>query len=200
VISFLFKSSSLHIMAVSCLLLISTAVGCGVTVPANPNIAFMGDSITAYWSLPSTNLGVPGQHSSAMLSRFSSQVLSHNFRAVVILAGSNDIRGLNVPIESVVNDTVNNIRQMAILAEQSHILVVLCAIPPIWLGTQDISFRVEPLNLAIKELAQARGYRFVDYFTPMQGHRGYFRDGLHPNEEGYAVMERALYAVIPSSY
>jgi len=36
----------------------------------------------------------------------------------------------------------------------------------------------------------------VDYFTPLSGHPEFFKDGIHPNAMGYAVMEDALSQVV----
>jgi len=178
------------------LLLVCTVTGCGGAFHANSNIAFMGDSITNYWSLPATNFGVPGNTTTNMLDRFSGEVLGHGYKAVVILGGSNDIRNVNTSVDEEVATVVANLQAMAEDARKDNFVVVLCDLPPI--ANDDA--RVVPLNAAITSLAKANKYRLVDYYTPMAGHPEYFKDGLHPNDSGYAVMAAALSEVLPLDY
>jgi lysophospholipase L1-like esterase len=163
---------------------------------ANPNIAFMGDSITAFWPLPKSNFGIPGNTTAQMLARFPGDVPGHEYRVVVILGGTNDIRNTSYSIQSEIDTAVSDIGQMAAIAEKGNILVVLCKIPPI--ANQDP--RVVPFNAAIEEYAQKHNYKLVDYYAPMAGHPEYFTDGIHPNVEGYSVMQTALTQVIPLDY
>lgn len=175
--------------------LLCILTGCSV-FHCNSNIAFLGDSITYYWSLPGTNFGVPGDTTAQMLERFPDQVLGHSYKAVVILGGSNDIRNKAIPVAEEVAAVVNNLKVMAADAEKEHLVVVLCDIPPI----VDDDTRVMPLNAAIISLANANNYRLADFYTPMAGHPEYFKDGLHPNGEGYAVMQKALSEVLSLNY
>ena len=170
--------------------------GCGDYPRANANIAFMGDSITALWWLPRTNLGVYGNTTTQMLARFPGQISGHSYKAVVILAGTNDVRIISTPIQQVVNTATGNIEKMAALAEANKLDVVLCMIPPI----QGLDSRVQALDTAITALAQQHQYKVVDYYTPMVGHPEYFHDGEHPNDRGYFVMESALTPVMPLNY
>ena len=170
--------------------------GCSRYPSADTNIAFMGDSITAHWSLPRSNFGVGGNVTDQMLARFSDEVLGHSYKAVVILGGTNDIHRGNGPISPIVSTAISNLGEMASMAEQDKLLVILCTIPPIPYEED----QVQTLNLAIIKLAHDHNYRLVDYFTPMAGHPEYFLDGIHPNTEGYLVMEKALAAVLPLNY
>jgi lysophospholipase L1-like esterase len=80
------------------------ACGSGVTIsPAavaaegifdsqmNSSTVLIGDSITAHWSLPLHNDGVPGQDTAGILAGFQNNVLQHGYKRVVILGGTNDI-------------------------------------------------------------------------------------------------------------
>jgi len=168
--------------------------GCASISPrANANLAFMGDSITAGWWLPRTNFGVPGNTTAQMLARYPDEVLSKDYKAVILLGGTNDVRGFRTAPEARVTTALSNIAEMAKLAEDKGLIVVLCTIPPI------IGEDVDSLNAGIIALAGSKNYLLVDYFTPMVGHPEYFLDGLHPNAEGYAVMETALTRVISIS-
>jgi lysophospholipase L1-like esterase len=170
--------------------------GCGSIPQANSNIAFMGDSITAFWWLPRTNLGIPGNTTAQMLARFPEQVPGHSYRAVLILGGTNDIRTGVLSTPQTVAKVIGNLEQMAQLAEQGNAEVVLCAIPPI----RGETARVLELNAAIQSLASEHSYKYVDFYTPMADHPEYFRDGLHPNVQGYFVMQAALTRVLPLDY
>ena len=158
----------------------------------------MGDSITYYWGIPGSNFGVPGNTTAQMLDRFPAQVLAGHYKALVLLGGTNDIRNAGVPVETAVNGVIADLETMAQQAENAGMLVVLCAIPPIQISSD--TPRVESLNAAIQTLAASRNYRFVDFYTPMAGHPEYFRDTLHPNEEGYLVMTVALEKAIKIDY
>ena len=57
------------------------------------------------------------------------------------------------------------------------------------------------LNGMIRAYADAEGIPYVDYHTPMAAADGsmnadYTKDGVHPTEAGYAVMERILPPVV----
>jgi lysophospholipase L1-like esterase len=149
----------------------------------------MGDSITQGWPLPDHNEGIYGQTTAQMLARFNTDVIGHGYKRVVILGGTNDV---NIPQVNISDVTVN-LDAMATMAEASGIEVVLCRLPPIGLSDNE---RLTSVNQEITSLAQSRGLPLVDYFTPLSGHPEFFKDGVHPNALGYAVMEDALSEVV----
>lgn len=173
-----------------------TLTSCGGNFHVNKNIVFIGDSIIYYWGLPATNRGVPGDTTTEIAARFPSEVLNQSYKAVVILGGSNDIRNPNLSVKEETAVVVGNLQTMASEAAADKLVVILCEIPPIT-GQDD---RVIALNAAIVTLAATHKYKYVDFHTPMEGHPEYFKDGLHPNDEGYAVMETALTRVLPLDY
>ena len=71
--------------------------------PGEDRVVFFGDSITDNWSKPEyggffpgrpfVNRGIGGQTTAQMLLRFRADVLELSPRAVVILAGTNDVTG-----------------------------------------------------------------------------------------------------------
>ena len=88
-----------------------------------PAVVFMGNSITDGWDnahpefFTDNNFacrGIGGQVTSQMLCRFRADVIALRPKAVVILAGTNDIAGNNGPIEC--EHIVENIVSMAELA------------------------------------------------------------------------------------
>src|SRR5258708_2269729 len=74
---------------------------------AESRVVFMGDSITDAWGRrygkffpgkPYVNRGISGQTTPQMLLRFRADVLALDPKAVVILAGTNDIAGNTGPM------------------------------------------------------------------------------------------------------
>jgi len=174
------------------LCLAGLAFGAGLTACSkmiNPlnDVAFMGDSITQFWSLPVVNLGVAGNTTAQMLARFQAEVVGHGYRAVVILGGINDIER-----QTPANEVFANIVQMAQIARNAQMDVVLCELTPDFRHNSSDEPEVLQVNAMIAQLASAQHYTLVDYYDAMAGHPEYFKDQLHPNDAGYAVMEQIL--------
>ena len=102
-----------------------------------PAVVFMGNSITDGWDnahpefFTDNNFacrGIGGQVTSQMLCRFRADVIALRPKAVVILAGTNDIAGNNGPIEC--GHIVENIVSMAELALAAGIRPILCSVLP----------------------------------------------------------------------
>ena len=156
---------------------------------------FMGDSITAGWAVPGRNLGVPGNTTAQMAQRFPVEVPGHGYKTFVVLGGANDVLQ-GVPIA----ETVSNLAAMAKTARQAGMAVVVCELTP----NYEKGFRnaegLSELNSGILELAANEHYFVADFYDPMAGHPEYFRDGLHPNAAGYAVMNEALIPVLARAH
>ena len=92
-------------------------------------VVFFGDSITDIWKLdesfpgkPYVNRGIGGQTTSQMLVRFRQDVINLQPKAVVILAGTNDIAGNTGPIS---NENIEaNYASLAELARAHGIKVI----------------------------------------------------------------------------
>jgi len=192
---------------------------------AEDRVVFMGDSITEGWSAaaaggffpgrPYVNRGISGQTTPQMLVRFRPDVIALLPKAVVILAGTNDIAGnTGVAPLSAVED---NLASMAELARLHGIRVVLCSVLPV--DDDDHDGQGQPLNRTrcrppaqIAELnrwqrryAEEHGHTYLDYASAMADDKGMLKadlsdDGLHPNAKGYAVMaplaEKAVAAAL----
>ena len=101
------------------------------------NTVFMGDSITEGWSAyfpeffqenPFINRGIGGQTTPQMLVRFRQDVIAHQPKVVVILAGTNDIAG-NTPFIDLAT-VAGNIFSMAEIAKCNGIKVIICSVLP----------------------------------------------------------------------
>jgi lysophospholipase L1-like esterase len=183
------------------------------SAPGERRVVFFGDSITDNWSKagyggffpgrPYVNRGIGGQTTSQMLVRFRPDVIALKPRAVVILAGTNDVAGNSGPTTNEVIE--DNLASMAELAKAHGIAVVLASLLPVsddkrdQIGqalarTQDRPVaRLKAINAWMAEYAKANGHVYLDYWSATADARGLFKpdlnnDGLHPNATGYAVM------------
>jgi lysophospholipase L1-like esterase len=169
------------------------------------SVVFMGNSITQGWismrpeffsKNQFINRGIGGQTTPQMLLRFRQDVIDLNPKAVVILAGINDIAENTGPIS--IADIAKNLESMVQLSLANEIIPVLCSVLPSnsfpWRPRITPTESVIELNGLIQNMASHYGVPYVDYYAPMvddqQGLKsewGY--DPVHPNEEGYKVME-----------
>ncbi|MGH9938897.1 MAG: SGNH/GDSL hydrolase family protein [Blastocatellia bacterium] len=167
-------------------------------------VVFMGDSITDGWKLdeyfpdkPYINRGVSGQTTPQILIRFRPDVIALKPRAVLILAGTNDIAGNTGPMTlEMIED---NYASMSDLAKANGIKVIFASVLPIHdYGKTKMSERRSPeqilkLNEWLKGYCKANGHIYLDYFSKMVDDKGMLKaelanDGLHPNAEGYKMM------------
>ncbi len=171
-------------------------------------IVFMGNSITEGWSnirpeffkgKPYINRGISGQTTPQMLLRFRQDVIDLNPLAVVILAGINDIAGNTGP--STIKMIFNNIVSMVELAESNDIKIVLCSVLPAldfpWSPGKEPAEKVIALNKLLRDYARQKSITYLDYFTAMANESNGLKeelgdDGIHPNVQGYKVMEPLL--------
>jgi len=168
-------------------------------------VVFMGNSITEGWVNASPEFfsdnnyigrGISGQTSPQMLIRFMPDVVDLHPKAVVILAGTNDIAG-NTGFSSVKMIT-DNIKAMAQLAVANDIKVILCSVLPVFdypwrKGLKPVD-KIEETNQWLKEYALENGHVYLDYFSEMADEKKglkkeFSEDGVHPNHKGYSVME-----------
>lgn len=171
-------------------------------------IVFMGDSITEFWKARSDffsenrnyiNKGISGQTTSQMLPRFQQDVIDLKPTKVVILAGINDIAENTgfISIEEILENCITMIE----LALKHKIKVVLCSVLPAntfsWRPDLYPADKVIKLNQIIQKYALQKDIPFVDYYSEMVDtnkglNKRYSEDGVHPNTEGYKVMETIL--------
>jgi lysophospholipase L1-like esterase len=182
-----------------------------VIASGRPDIVFMGDSITEGWRLIDPTMfndkiidrGISGQTSPQMLVRFMQDVVSLRPRAVHILAGTNDVAGNTGP--NAPDDYKNNIRAMAALAKANGIAVILGSILPanhfIWRPDLKPAPQIVALNTWLRDFAAENHLGYVDYYSALVDGQGGLRsaltpDGVHPNQDGYAVMRPLAQAAI----
>jgi lysophospholipase L1-like esterase len=113
------------------------------TVPApargEARVVFMGDSITDGWQQPRyggffpgkpyVDRGISGQTTPQMLVRFRRDVIDLQPKAVVILAGTNDIAGNTGPMTN--EEIQGNLASMSDMAHAHNIKVVFASVTPV---------------------------------------------------------------------
>lgn len=183
------------------------------SVPAG-TVVFAGNSITDAWPRHSpeffqennfTGRGISGQTSQGLLLRFRQDVIDLKPAAVVINIGTNDIAQNNGPFSPQL--TFDCIKSMAELADYHGIKVIITSVLPVreygWRReVKDVPAKIDALNVDLKAYAASKGFAYIDYNTPMREPDGgmkaaYSGDGVHPNKEGYAVMEAEALRVVP---
>ena len=184
--------------------------------PGENRVVFFGDSITDGWHLneyfpdrPYVNRGISGQTTAQMLVRFREDVIDLQPKAVIILAGTNDIAGNTGPMS--IEEIEANYTTIAELARLHNIKVIYSSVLPVHQYTERASdmFTQRPpekilaLNRWLKDYSSdaTHGCTYLDYFSAMVDDKGYMKkeladDGLHPNPAGYKVMAPLAEAAI----
>jgi lysophospholipase L1-like esterase len=186
-------------------------------------VVFMGDSITDAWQQPRfggffpgkpyVDRGISGQTTPQMLLRFRRDVIDLKPRAVVILAGTNDIAGNTGTMSD--EDIQGNLASMSQLAHANNIKVIFSSVTPVSAyhtanpravpqTTARPMARIQALNDWMKKYAAANGDTYLDYFSAMVDASGLMRaelteDDLHPNAKGYAIMGPLAEAAIAAA-
>ena len=173
--------------------------------PGEDRVVFMGDSITDGWGRkygkffpgkPYINRGISGQTTPQMLIRFRPDVIALRPKAVVILAGTNDIAGNTGP--TTLEAIEDNLASMSELARANGIRVVLASLLPVcdYIRAQTPrrpTEKILALNAWMKDYAAKNGFIYLDYYSATLDDNKMLKqeltyDGLHPNDTGYEVM------------
>ena len=174
-------------------------------------VVFMGDSITDMWPQPRfgeffpgknyVGRGISAQTTPQMLIRMRPDVVALKPKAVVILAGTNDIAGNTGPMTD--EEIEGNLASMAEIATANNIKVVFTSILPtssyhvapngVPQTTQRPLARIQAINSWMKKYAAEHKQVYVDYYAAMIDAQGMLRaelsgDDLHPNKAGYDIM------------
>jgi lysophospholipase L1-like esterase len=169
-------------------------------------VVFYGDSITDGWGRrpgtgqffpgkPYVNRGISGQTTPQMLIRFRQDVVALHPEAVLILAGTNDIAGNTGP--STLAMIEDNFTSMTEIAQANHIHVIIASITPAadypWHKGVEPAAKIREVNTWLKDFCEKHKATYLDYWTALADENGGMKpgtsfDGVHPNEQGYAIM------------
>ena len=174
-----------------------------------PEVVFMGNSITENWAyfhpefFSSHNYlgrGIGGQTSAHMLVRFQSDVIALHPKAVVIMAGTNDVAHNDFWVEP--EQVVNNVISMCALARANGIIPIISSITPctsfVWRPEiENAAQTIVNINKNLKAYADANNIVYVDYHTAMADEnmglpKTLSDDGCHPNPDTYYLMEEMV--------
>ena len=182
------------------------------SLTTRPDVVFMGNSITDCWvdTVPAffaennfVGRGISGQVSSQMLVRFQEDVINLHPKVVVICCGTNDIAQNNGPIS--LEHILHNIKSMCQLARANKIKPVVCSTLPAkgfkWRPEMKPANDILQLNEMIKAYAKENKIPYVDYHSALKDEENglpkkYSKDGVHPNAQGYAVMESVILPIL----
>ena len=182
------------------------------SLATRPTVVFLGNSITDCWvdTVPAffadnnfVGRGISGQVSSQMLVRFQEDVINLHPKVVVICCGTNDIALNNGYIAH--EHILQNIQSMCELARFHRIKPIVCSVLPAkafkWRPELKPANDIIRLNEMIKSYAQANKIPYVDYHSALVDAEGglpleYSIDGVHPNANGYAVMEAVIMPIL----
>jgi acyl-CoA thioesterase I len=167
--------------------------------PVGPTIVFLGDSITSGHRLSAdvafphrlgqalgvsvVNAGISGDTTEGGLSRLDRDVLAHHPRLVVVALGLNDAFG-RWPRER----TVANLRTITrrIRAQGVDVILVHLTVPEL---------AGDGHRRHLREIAREEGATLVeDLLDGVVPGRTY--DGLHPDEQGHALLAERLLPVL----
>jgi lysophospholipase L1-like esterase len=174
-------------------------------------VVFLGDSITEAWQLneyfqgkPYLNRGISGQTTGGMLDRMKTDVIDLKPKAMVVLAGTNDLAFL-ISVDVI----KNHLAMIGNLARANGIKVIYASILPVSdyakNGLAQTPRRpprkILEINNWLKEQCEATDVTYLDFFSALADDRGLLRadlsnDGLHVNAAGYKVMAPLAEAAI----
>ena len=180
---------------------------------AFPEVVFMGNSITENWAYYHPDFfrdhnfcgrGIGGQTSAQMLVRFTSDVIELHPKAVVIMAGTNDVAHNDYWVDP--DGVVDNVAAMCNLARANDIVPIISSIPPCagfkWRPEiENAAQTIVEINEHLREYADANGIVYVDYHSALADDYNAFPkklsdDGCHPNPDTYFVMEELVLKAI----
>lgn len=178
----------------------------------DPRAVFIGNSIVEGWARAQPEFfnnnnfigrGIGGQTTPQMLLRFIPDVVKLNPKAVVILAGTNDIAENSIYFSAEI--ITNNIQAMAQIALANNIEVILASILPVskypWSPNFKPGEKIVEINSFIKNFTDTNDLTYLNLFSALKNEKNglpkqYSDDGVHPNLAGYRVMAAITQKVI----
>jgi lysophospholipase L1-like esterase len=172
-----------------------------------PDMVMIGDSLTEIWAHAMPDLfdgrvlgrGIAGQTSAQILLRFYADVVALRPARVHLLCGTNDIAGNTGP--TLPEDYQRNIMAMADLAAANGVEMLVASLTPatsiFWSPNAQPRVWIPHLNRWLRDFADKRGLRFIDYHPVLADEHGglreaYSADGVHVTRAAYRAMREVL--------
>ena len=142
------------------------------------------DVLSSLLGRPIVNVGVPGEVSSAGLTRLPAMLERYHPTLVILCHGGNDfLRRLDQ------DDTRSNLKAMITMIRSHGADVVLVGVPRLGFGLELPNFYVSIAQEAGIPLEKA-------VLLKLLGDNNMKSDAIHPNATGYRLMAEAIYSVI----
>jgi len=179
-------------------------------------VACVGDSITGgteypadLWMLLASanytvgNFGVGG--STAALDSWNPYINNSAFQEakefqpniVIIMLGTNDANPLIRPNNgSFVNDYVKLVEEFQVLSSKPNIYLVKP--PPIFCNgtTPSAEYFRDNVIPTIEQVANQTNLPIIDVYSALANYSEFFRDGVHPDEQGAILIANEIYKAI----
>jgi lysophospholipase L1-like esterase len=172
--------------------------------------AYSGEDLYSKYYTLTYNLGIPGDTSSGLFARFENELIPRfnpDEEMIILFAiGINDSRFYisENKHQTEMEDFKQNIWDMWEIARQYTLDVAFIGLTPVdeartnplyW--EPDAVYKneyIEQYNSAIREFCLTREVPFIDLFDAMKELNvpSLMEDGIHPNEEGYKVIEEII--------
>jgi acyl-CoA thioesterase-1 len=218
------KNKKLMLLTITLAILIATS-GIAAFYMSNLNknhsadkvrVACVGDSITGGTEYPADlwrllgganytvgNFGVGG--STAALDSWNPYINSSAFQEakefqpniVIIMLGTNDANPLIRPNNgSFVNDYVKLVEEFQALSSKPYIYLVKP--PPIFSNgtTPSAEYFRDNVIPTIEQVANLTNLPIIDVYSALANYSEFFRDGVHPDEQGAILIANEIYKAI----
>lgn len=170
------------------------------------NIVFLGDSIMDWYpieeifgDLPIVKSGIAGYETDDILSRMDEMVYRYNPTKVFLLIGTNDLKRDEDKTKETANkiiEILNNIktkRPMTKLYYQS----IYPVNRNLSAAEERFNDEIQEVNKILKEYCSKNNVTYIDMYDELADNKGNFKDtltkdGLHPNDLGYARISQVL--------
>jgi len=183
----------------------SLAHGTGASMPAHSFVGLVAGHVRQHRRLTLVDYGIPGANASDVTRREVPRIRPEACDVVVVIAGANDVQQFHTP-GRFAEDYLRLIA--AVRKRDPHAALVLLGLPQISQSRiipeilkPPIGYLSDRGNASIRDLAARYHAGFVDLFALSLAHARGSRmligpDGIHPNDDGYALMAAAAYPAV----
>lgn len=172
------------------------------------NIVFLGDSIVDWYpideifgNMPIVKSGIAGYKTTDILSRMDEMVYQYNPTQVYLLIGTNDLNMEDMDKDNVVKNIQKIFKE--IKKHRKNTKLYYQSIYPVNKSAPNSSAQnrsnedIKYVNLKMKEFCDENNIVYIDMYDELADDDGnydleYSKDGLHPNNLGYARISRVL--------